>query len=79
LALQSFDFTVLHKPGRLHYIPDMLSRPQLEEFCKHESKPAPLSPIFRNVGTKTTDVSSQASKVYPAYELSVDRLGEITK
>ncbi|CAM9465372.1 unnamed protein product [Choristocarpus tenellus] len=60
-ALQSFVFTILHKPGRLHYIPDMLSCPQLEEFCKHEPEPAPLIPVCRNVGAETTASISQAS------------------
>ena len=34
IALQSYDFTVVHKPGKLHVIPDTLS--QLFAFEKEQ-------------------------------------------
>ena len=48
IALQSYDFTVEHKPGKLNIIPDTLSR---LFKCEHsEMRVAPhLAPIWRNV------------------------------
>ena len=48
IALQSYDFTVEHKPGKLNIIPDILSR--LFSFEHSEMRVAPhLALIFRNV------------------------------
>ena len=48
IALQSYDFTVEHKPGKLNIIPDTLSR--LFNFEHSEMRVAPhLAPICRNV------------------------------
>ena len=48
IALQSYDFTVEHKPGKLNIIPDTLSR--LFSFEHSEMRVAPhLAPICRNV------------------------------
>ena len=48
IALQSYDFTVEHKPGKLNIIPDPLSR--LFNFQHSEMRVAPhLAPICRNV------------------------------
>ena len=48
IALQSYDFTVEHKPGKLNIIPDTLSR--LFNFKHSEMRVTPyLAPIFRNV------------------------------
>ena len=47
-ALQSYDFTVEHKPGKLNIIPDTL--PRLFNFEHSEMRVAPhLAPICRNV------------------------------
>lgn len=47
-ALQSSDFTVKHKPGKLHVVPDTLSR--LLKFEQQEEKSeSTLAPIYRNV------------------------------
>ena len=47
-ALQSYDFTVEHKPGKLNIIPDTLSR--LFNFEHKEIRVAPhLASIWRNV------------------------------
>ena len=48
IALQSYDFTVEHKPGKLNIIPDTLSR--LFNFEHSEMRIVPhLAPICRNV------------------------------
>ena len=48
IALQSYDFTVEHEPGKLNIIPDTLSR--LFNFEHSEIWVAPtLAPICRNV------------------------------
>ena len=48
IALQSYDFTVEHKQGKLNIIPDTLSR--LFNFEHSEMRVAPhLAPIRRNV------------------------------
>ena len=48
IALQSYDFTVEHKPGKLNIIPDTLSR--LSNFEHSEMRVAlHLAPICRNV------------------------------
>ena len=48
IVLQSYDFTVEHKPGKLNIIPDTLSR--LFNFEHSEMRVAPhLAPICRNV------------------------------
>ena len=51
IALQSYDFTVEHKPGKLNIIPDTLSC--LFNFGHSEMRVAPhLAPICRNVPDK---------------------------
>ena len=53
IALQSYDFTVEHKPGKLNIIPDTLSR--LFSFEHSERRVAPhLAPICRNVPDNPT-------------------------
>ena len=48
IALQSYDFTVEHKPGKLNIIPDILSR--LFNFEHSDIRVPPhLAPICRNV------------------------------
>ena len=48
IALQSYDFTVEHKPGKLNIIPDTL--PRLFNFEHSKMRVAPhLAPICRNV------------------------------
>ena len=48
IALQSYDLTVEHKPGKLNIIPDTLSR--LFNFEHSEMRVAPhLAPVCRNV------------------------------
>ena len=48
IALQSHDFTVLHKPGKLHVVPDTLSRMFTFEHQQDIDLPS-LAPICRNV------------------------------
>ena len=53
IALQSYDFTVEHKPGKLNIIPDTLTR--LFNFEHGEMRVAPhLAPICRNVPDNPT-------------------------
>ena len=48
IGLQSFDFTVKHKPGKLHVVPDTLSR--LFVFENEQDRLThSLAPICRNV------------------------------
>lgn len=70
IALQSFDFTVQHKPGRLHVIPDTLSR--LFTFEKKEDDLAPtLAPICRNV---PADTNTHTPIMRQPFELSSSNL-----
>ena len=48
IALQSYDFPVQHKPGKLHVVPNTLSRMFAFEH-KQEMALASLAPICRNV------------------------------
>ena len=48
IALQSYDFTVQHKPGKLHVVPDTLSRMFAFEHQQEIAEPS-LAPICRNV------------------------------
>ena len=53
IALQSYDFTVEHKPGKLNIIPDTLSR--LFNFEHNAMRVAPhLAPICRHVPDNPT-------------------------
>ncbi|CAM9500177.1 unnamed protein product [Choristocarpus tenellus] len=54
----------------------MLSWTRLEELMLDET-PLPLTPLCRKIGQTKSNVSTP--KVYPAYDLSVDKLGEITR
>ena len=73
IALQSFDFTVEHKPGRLNVIPDALSR--LFEFEKKEENVAPLlAPICRNV---PENPALHGESVHRLYQVSAENLDEI--
>ena len=69
IALQSFDFTVRHKPGRLHVVPDTLSR--LFAFDHQQQLDAPqLTPICRNV---PEDPALHSNVPRRPYQVSSDR------
>ena len=70
IALQSFDFTVKHKPGKLHVVPDTLSRLFLFEN-EQELTAKTLAPICRNV---PDDSASRNSMPHRPYEVSADKL-----
>ena len=73
IALQSFDFTVRHKLGRLHVVPDTLSR--LFAFDYQQQLEAPqLAPICRNV-PEDTALHSQVPQ--RPYQVSADRLDNL--
>ena len=69
-ALQSYDFTVKHKPGKLHVVPDTLSR--LFAFQQEMTEPK-LTPICRNV---PDDPASRAGIPYQPYQVPADKLDE---
>ena len=48
IALQPYDFTVPHKPGKLHVVPDTLSRMFAFKHQQELAEPS-LAPICRNV------------------------------
>ena len=73
IALQSFDFTVRHKPGRLHVVPDTLSR--LFAFDHQQQLDAPqLAPICRNV---PEDPAMHSNVPRRPYQVSADRLDNL--
>ena len=73
IALQSFDFTVRHKPGRLHVVPDTLSR--LFAFDHQQQLDAPqLTPICRNV---PEDPAMHSNVPRRPYQVSADRLDNL--
>ena len=73
IALQSFDFTVQHKPGKLHVVPDTLS--QMFAF-EHQQKVAvpSLAPICRNV---PDDPKLRTARAPRPYEISADKLANL--
>ena len=73
IALQSYDFTVEHKPGKLNIIPDTLSR--LFNFEHSEMRVAPhLAPIDRNV---PDDPVLHGPPWLRPYQVNSHNLGEI--
>ena len=73
IALQSYDFTVKHKPGKLHVLPDTLSR--LFAFEQQEEITEPkLVPICRNV---PEDPALRTGIPYQPYQVSADKLNEL--
>ena len=73
VALQSFDFTVRHKPGRLHVFPDPLSR--LFAFSRQQELETPqLAPICRNV---PEDPALHANVPQRPHQVSADRLDNL--
>ena len=73
IAMQSFDFTVQHKPGKLHVVPDTLSR--LFAFANEQERLVPsLAPICRNV---PDDPNLQTAIPQRPYQVSADKLNEV--
>ena len=74
IALQSYDFTVVHKPGKLHVNPDTLSRLfAFEKQQETEIKPI-LTPICRNV---PDDPALQAHKPNHQFQIAADKLDNL--
>ncbi|CAB1112072.1 unnamed protein product [Ectocarpus sp. CCAP 1310/34] len=73
IALQSFDFSVQHKPGKLNVVPDTLSR--LFVFEKDQERNTPtLAPICRNV---PDDPKLQTAVPTRPYQLDADQLHNV--
>ena len=73
IALQSYDSTVEHKPGKLNIIPDTLSR--LFNFEHSEMRVAPhLAPICRNV---PNDLALHGPPRLRPYQVNSHNLDEI--
>ena len=73
IALQSYDFTVQHKPGKLHVVPDKLSR--MFAFEHHQEIALPsLAPICRNV---PHDPKLQTARTPRPYQISADKLDDL--
>ena len=74
IALQSYDFTVKHKPGRkLNIIPDTMSR--LFNFEQSEMRVAPhLAPICRNVPDNPALHGPPGSRPYQVSSHSFDEI-----
>lgn len=73
IALQSFDFTVQHKPGKLHVVPDTLSRMFAFEHQQEIAEPT-LAPICRNV----PDNPRLHTALPPRpYQISADKLNDL--
>ena len=74
IALRSYDFTVVHKPGRLHIIPDTLSRLfAFEKQQETEIKPM-LTPICRYV---PDNPALQAQKPNHQFQIAADKLDNL--
>ena len=75
LALQTYDFEVIHVPGKLHVIPDALSR----LFPEIDGRPVPQTPrlaaICRNV---PPDVTFRRP-FPPEYEIDARKLEEVER
>ena len=73
LALQSYDFTVEHKPWKLNIIPDTLSR--LFNFEHSEMRVAPhLAPICRNVPDNPALHGPPRLRPYQVNSLNLDEV-----
>ena len=73
IALQSFDFTVQHKPGKLHVVPDTLSR---MFACEHQQEIAvpSLAPICRNV---PDEPELQTARTPRPYQIAAGKLANL--
>ena len=73
IALQSYDFTVEHKPGKLNIIPDTLSR--LFNFEHSEMRVAPhLAPICRSVPDNPALHGPPKSRPYQVNSHNLDEI-----
>ena len=73
IALQYFDITVQHKPGKLHVVPDTLSRMFAFEHQQEVAVPS-LAPICRNI---PDDPKLQSARVPRPYQISADKLANL--
>ena len=73
LALQSYDFSAQHKPGKLHVVPDTLSQTFAFEHQQEVAEPS-LSPIGRNVSGNPELHTALPTR---PYQISVDNLDNL--
>ena len=73
IALQSYDFPVQHKPGKLHVVPDTLSRMFAFEH-QQEIALLSLTPICRNV---PDDPKFQTARPPRPYQIYGDKLDDL--
>ena len=73
IALQSFDFTAQHKSGKLHVVPDTLSRMFAFEHQKEVAVPS-LALICRNV---PDDPELKTARVPRPHRISADKLANL--
>ena len=73
IAIQSYDFTVQHKPGKLHEVPDTRSRMFAFEHQQEIAFPS-LAPICRNVAD---DPKLQTARPPRPYQISADKLDDL--
>ena len=73
IAIQSYDFTVQHKPGKLHEVPDTLSRMFAFEHQQEIAFPS-LAPICRNV---PDDTKLQTARPPRPYQIYADKLDDL--
>ena len=74
IASQSYDFTVRHKPGTPHVVPDTLSRMFAFEYLLREIGELSLAPICRNV---PDDPKIQTARSPHPYQVSADKLAKL--
>ena len=74
IALQSYDFTVQHKPGKLNIIPDTLSRLFYFERQQEDEVTPLLAPICRNV---PEDPALHTEKLHQLFQLSAEKLDNL--
>ena len=72
-ALQSYDFTVEHKPGRLKIIPDTLLRLFKVEYSELRVVPH-LAPIYRNVPNNPALYRPPILKPYQVNSQNLDEI-----
>lgn len=77
IALQSFDFTVEHKPGKLHVVPDTLSRvfgDVIDDNVTVLSSQPRLASICRNIPSNGQTHHAPSPR---AYEVHADNLDDL--
>ena len=72
ISLQSYDFTVKYKPGKLHIVPDTL--PRLFAFERHDEMTFKLVSTCRNI---PDDPALQTAVPTRPYRVSAEELNDV--